>query len=299
MQRKTSTIVEQYDIMGLRCYICRRKGVSKSMKCGITIQERLKDLRTERHLKLGELEKLTGISSSALSSYENNDYKEINHGNLLTLAKFYGVSTDYLLCLTENRNHPNTTLTELHLSDEMIDLLKSRRINNRLLCEIITHEDFITLITDAEIYVDGIATARFQDLNAMLEVVRAEVLRQYQPSEEDTPLKALKASQIQEEDYFCHVTHKTWDSILHDIRETHKNDIESMPDSNNSLKLIKDMQKALRVPGTFLDVFCHIICDSLKIKYNKLSEKERSDLKRVLQKSEFYKSSPLSNRKMR
>ena len=31
------------------------------MKCGITIQERLKDLRTERHLKLGELEKLTGI----------------------------------------------------------------------------------------------------------------------------------------------------------------------------------------------------------------------------------------------
>ena len=27
----------------------------------------------------------------------NIDYKEINHGNLVTLAKFYGVSTDYLL----------------------------------------------------------------------------------------------------------------------------------------------------------------------------------------------------------
>lgn len=269
------------------------------MKCGITIQERLKDLRTERHLKLGELEKLTGISSSALSSYENNDYKEINHGNLITLAKFYGVSTDYLLCLTENRNHPNTTLSELHLSDEMIDLLKSGRMNNRLLCEIVTHEDFISLITDAEIYVDGIATMRFQDLNNVLEVTRTEVLRRYQPVEEDTTLKALQASQIQEEDYFCHVTHKAWDSILHSIRKAHMNDVESAPDSSNSLKLIKDMQKALRVPGTYLDVFCHVMCDSLKIKYDKLSEKERSDLKRVLQKSEYYKDSPLGNRKRR
>ncbi len=36
------------------------------MKQGITIQERLKDLRTERHLKLEELAAVTGISKSAL-----------------------------------------------------------------------------------------------------------------------------------------------------------------------------------------------------------------------------------------
>lgn len=95
------------------------------MKQSITIQERLKDLRVERHLNLEELAAETGISKSALGSYENDDYKEINHGSLVTLAKFYGVSTDYLLCLTENRNHPNTALTELHLSDSMIDLLKA------------------------------------------------------------------------------------------------------------------------------------------------------------------------------
>ena len=100
------------------------------MKQSITIQERLKDLRVGRHLNLEELAATTGISKSALGSYENDDYKEINHGSLVTLAKFYGVSTDYLLCLTENRNHPNTALTELHLSDSMIDLLKSGRISS-------------------------------------------------------------------------------------------------------------------------------------------------------------------------
>ena len=97
------------------------------MKGATTIQERLKDLRVERHLKLEELEAATGISSSALGSYENdkNNNKEINHGSLLKLAKFYGVSVDYILCLTENREQANTPLSELHLSDEMVVLLKS------------------------------------------------------------------------------------------------------------------------------------------------------------------------------
>ncbi len=44
-----------------------------------------------------------------------------------TDADFYGVSVDYLLCRTENREQTNTPLTELHLSDEMVALLKSGR----------------------------------------------------------------------------------------------------------------------------------------------------------------------------
>ena len=146
---------------------------------------------------------------------------------------------DYLLCLTENRSHDGTELAELHLSDEMLDLLKSGSINNRLLCEIATHEKFRELMADTEIYVDGIATMRFQDLNGLLEITRAEVQSRYQPEENDTAIKALQASQIQEEDFFCHVTHKTWDSILHDIRNAHKNDRESAPDDSNSLKMIQ------------------------------------------------------------
>lgn len=95
------------------------------MKCKITLQERLKDLRVAHNLNLEELAKLTDISKSTLGNYENDDYKEINHGNLVTLAQFYNVSTDYLLCLTKNKNHPNTDLSNLHLSDNMVDLLLS------------------------------------------------------------------------------------------------------------------------------------------------------------------------------
>ena len=58
------------------------------MNGATTIQERLKDLRLNKGLKLEELAEQTGISKSALGSYEKDDYKEINHGNLITAGRF-------------------------------------------------------------------------------------------------------------------------------------------------------------------------------------------------------------------
>ena len=63
------------------------------------------------------------------------------------------MSVDYLLCRTENRRQANTPLMELHLTDEMVALLKSGRINNRLLCKIATNDKFEQLMTDTEIYI--------------------------------------------------------------------------------------------------------------------------------------------------
>ena len=60
------------------------------MNGATTIQERLKDLRLNKRLKLEELAEQKGISKSALGSYEKDDYKESNHGNLILLADFYG-----------------------------------------------------------------------------------------------------------------------------------------------------------------------------------------------------------------
>ena len=88
----------------------------------LTIQERLKDLRVERGLTLEQLAEQTHLSKSALGSYESDEYKDISHYALIKLAKFYGVTADYLLGLTETKNHPNADLADLHLSDELIDL---------------------------------------------------------------------------------------------------------------------------------------------------------------------------------
>ena len=123
----------------------------------LTIQERLKDLRVERGLTLEQLAEQTQLSKSALGSYEADDYKDISHYALIKLAKFYGVTADYLLGLTETKNHSNADLADLRLSDDMIDLLKSGRIDTALLCELAAHPDFMKLLADIQIYVEGIA----------------------------------------------------------------------------------------------------------------------------------------------
>ena len=119
------------------------------------ISEKLKMLRGRRGLTLDELAEQTGLSRSALSNYETNESKEVSQFALVALAKFYGVSTDYLLGLSALENPMQGDIHDLNISSEMAKLLKSGKINNRLLCEMATHPDFPKLLMDMEIMVDG------------------------------------------------------------------------------------------------------------------------------------------------
>ena len=94
----------------------------------LSIQERLKDLRVERGLTLEQLAEETKLSKSALGSYEADDLKDISHYALIKLAKFYEVTTDYILGRSKNRNHPNADLADLRLSNEQV--VRSNRISS-------------------------------------------------------------------------------------------------------------------------------------------------------------------------
>ena len=134
------------------------------MKTQLSIQERLKDLRVEKGLTLEQLSQQTKIPASTLGSYESDNYKEIPHRNIFDLAKFYGVSADYLLGMTENRQLDNISISELHLSEAALSLLKNKKINTLLLSELITHEQFRKLMLDLEIYVDVLADMQVKSL---------------------------------------------------------------------------------------------------------------------------------------
>lgn len=137
------------------------------MNIKLTLGERLKDLRVERNLKLETLAEQTGLSKSALSKYESDDVTDLSIYAVTTLAEFYGVTTDYLLGVTENKKRPDAVLSDLHLSDGAVDVLRNGKFNHRLLCELIVHENFQRFMTDLEIYVDGYVSANIQNLNAV------------------------------------------------------------------------------------------------------------------------------------
>ena len=127
---------------------------------------RIKDLREDADITQKQLAEFLNIKQNTYSQYENGQ-RQIPIDALIALARYYRTSTDYLLGLTEQKNHPNADINNLQLSDTMIDLLESGKINTRLLCEIATHEDFRRFLTDIEIYVDRIADMKINDLNSM------------------------------------------------------------------------------------------------------------------------------------
>ena len=260
------------------------------MKGATSIQERLWELRKDKGLNLEELSKLTGISKSALGSYEKEDFKEINHGNLITLADFYEVSVDYLLCRTENKEQINTPLTELHLNDEMVALLKSGRINNRLLCELATHKDFIKFLADIEIYVDRVASMQVQSLNAYVDVVRQEIIDRYQPGEDDPHLRILKAAHLDEDEYFSQLVSEDIGRIIRDIRTAHLGDSEGAPVNTVAEELRQDIEEVMNFKGSDLERQAILYCKRLGINYSKLSELEFRQLIHILNKSSLLKT---------
>ena len=174
------------------------------MKNQLSIQEKLEDLRKERDLTQDVVASAVGITGSTLSKYENKENKEYNIAILNKLADYYGVSLEWLVGNTEAKESSQTEIDTLFLDDETIELLKSGRFNNRLLCEIIKHPDFIKLMTDTEIYVDGIATMQIKNMNDWLDAVRLKIIQQKNPDSNDLYLKVLESSHIQEEEYFFH-----------------------------------------------------------------------------------------------
>ena len=260
------------------------------MNTTLTIQEKLKDLRVEHGLTLEQLADQTGLSKSALGKYENDDYKDISPFAIVTLAKFYHVTTDYLLGVSEQKNHSDTELSALHLSDDAIDVLKAGKFNPRLLSEILCHHDFQKMMLDAEIYVDRIADMRINDMNAVLQAVRQMVLMQQGTTQNDLYLRTLELAQVQEDEYFGHVISDDLKLILRDIREAHKTDMTTADIISPAAEAQKKLQEAIQYEGSEQEKKARVFCVQLGINYDKLTREEFVTLIGILEKSKHMKS---------
>ena len=267
------------------------------MQPKLTVQERLKDLRVvDFKLTLEELAERTGLSRSALGKYESDETaKDISPFAILTLAKFYGVSTDYLLGLTENKNHPNTELDALHLSDNAITVLTTGNFNHRLLSEMICHKDFQRMMLDAEIYVDRIADMRITDMNAVMEAVRQSVIKKKENDQQDLYLRTLELAQVQEDEYFGHVISKDLTGILRDIRDTHRKDATTADESCAALEVQKQLLDAMDYKGSAEEKKARLFLANLGIDYDAISFDQFTNLIEVLKLSK-HMNSPISQR---
>ena len=265
------------------------------MQPKLTIQERLKDLRVECGLTLEQLSAETGISKSALGKYEADDFKDISPFSMVELAKFYGVSTDYLLGLTEQKNHPNTELDALHLGDDAIEVLRTSNFNHRLLSELICHKDFQRFMLDADIYVDRIADMRIKDMNTVLEAVRQMALMKNGGDANDLYLRTLEVAQIREDEYFGSLIADDLKGILRDIRNEHRPDTMTADETTLVATVQGQLQDAMNFEGSSEEKKIRAYLATIGLDYDALTKEEFVSLIGILKKSKYMKN-PISQR---
>lgn len=213
------------------------------MKCSLTTQEKLRDLRAKLGYKLQQVEMESGISSSTISNYENDETKDFQVGTLRALANYYHVSLGYLLGLTDNLTENGTPIDELHLDDETIGLLKSGKLNNRLLCEMIKHPDFMNLMCDMEIYVDNHAGTMIHEVNSYVSGIRKLIMEKAGVSADDFYMKTFEKAVIDDSAYFGDLLEGSIKNIARDIREDHKKDWDTGDEEHISDKYIASIKE--------------------------------------------------------
>lgn len=256
------------------------------MNRSLTIAERLKDLRVvDKSLTLEQLAEATKISKSTLGKYEQDTIKDMSPFNIAILAKFYGVSTDYLLGLTETKNHPNLEIASLGLNDKAIEVLMAQKFNPRLLSEMISHPDFPLLLVDMEIYVDSIAAMGIQQLNTWLDETRKKVVTQYAPDPHDLHLRTLEKARVDEHEYFTKAIYEDLKGILQDIRTAHAGD-ESTADSGSAVESLRaSFAELTPEEGRKAEQQARIFCRSLGIAFDALSLHQFEVLMEILKLS--------------
>lgn len=260
------------------------------MKCTLSIQEKLKDLRVGKGLSLEELARETGLSKSALGSYESIDHKDISHTAIISLAKYYGVSTDYLLGLTENIEEDSSPVSELKLDDETVKILKSGAINNRLLCELIKHPDFWKFMSDTEIYIDSLAEMQIRNLNSFVALMRNKIRLRDEISDSDHYLQTLRSCEVEENEYFSRLISEDITAIAKDIKESHRRDTDT-GDKNNPINDVIDIVKEYATATDPMKATLSTLSKQLGMNFRKMDPAETQFFTTLVEKySTVYRS---------
>ncbi len=64
--------------------------------------ERIRELREDNDLTLKDVAKLLGTTQQVYSRYEKGE-NEIPIRHIISLAKYYKVTTDYILCVSDDK----------------------------------------------------------------------------------------------------------------------------------------------------------------------------------------------------
>ena len=96
-------------------------------------RQRIQDLIKDSSITQAELAGIIGLSESALSRYLKGQTEMLGDGYIIKIAKYFNVSTDFILGETNIPDRKNYDIEELGLSAESAKLLYTGKIDARIL----------------------------------------------------------------------------------------------------------------------------------------------------------------------
>ena len=242
-------------------------------------------------MTLSDLAGATGIPLSTLQRAEGQDDVRVGYQDIAALAKFYGVSTDYLFDLTVNKQHRHIEVDALHLSDSAIEILKGDGINNRLLSELVAHTEFPKLMAAMEIYIDRKVLPQMNTMNAMYRTAEKAIKDNFHVADNDEIISLLQESVVDEDEYLRYRISERFNAIMKSLFDAHKKD--TLPDEQ--AEIIREMKETLKGYPLMEErekrdrARLMIWAKKLGLNISKLTDEEQRIFIKTLQQSEVYK----------
>ena len=117
-------------------------------------RNRLIDLCKSKNISQTKLASVIGVDKSAISRFLSGKTDSLSHEHVIKTAKFFNVSTDFLLGETDDPGQINYDIGELGLTTKAAECLYTRKVDPSILCKLLEHERCGELIREIGLYLD-------------------------------------------------------------------------------------------------------------------------------------------------
>ena len=204
------------------------------------------------------------------------------------------MTTDYLMGMSNLEKEADAEIQELRLTNEALNVLKSGHFSEKLLSEVICHNDFHRLMTDMEIFVDRISSMQVENLNYGIGTARSIVQKQYHPDDNELFYRTAELGKIPADEYVCSVLRDDLIGILRDIRNARPKRTKDET-ALSPLAVIEEfeekVQSVIEGKGSPEEQAAKVYLAAWGIDYDDLAPEEFVVLIGILEKSKFKENS--------
>ena len=130
-------------------------------------RERIQDLLRERSMSQAELAAKIGLSESSLSRYLSGQTDKLSTENIVSIARVFEVTTDFLLCLTDIPFTTNYDIEKLGLSAKAAENMLKKKVNTGIVSAMLEMPAFALLTQKLEQMRQGTQAAGISSMKAV------------------------------------------------------------------------------------------------------------------------------------